>query len=519
MSQYSRTQYSIINIFTSFAGYGLNILLSFVCRMVFVRCLAEEYLGINGLFTNIISVLSLSELGIGTAIVYALYKPIAEGDKKKIASLMRFYAIAYKAVGIFVFIAGVACLPFLGIIVRDTPDIPENLQVIYLLYLFSTASSYFFSYRSSIITASQRNYVVLGISYAVVVIQNIVQIIVLLATKNFMAYLIIQVVCTYVTNFLISMKAKKDYPYICEKNVEPLSKHERWMLIKDIKALTVSKLSGILVNNTDNIVITYFNGLVTTGAASNYTLLSSTLSTLVNQVFGSMTASIGNVNAVESNEKKFFYFKVINLMNFWLYGWGAIGIALVSSDIVALCFGNQYVLTAEIPLILAINFYMLGMQNAVWTYKTTLGLFKYGQYILLFTAALNIIGDIVLGSKFGLLGIFAATAISRALTNCWYDPYAVFKYGLHRKPIQYLVIYLKYFIIICLAGGICAIICNYIAFSPAINVICKFIICSLIPNMVFVVCLYKTKEFKYVAETVKNLILNVRNKMLKSKNC
>lgn len=503
-----------MNIFASFVGYGLNVLLSFICRMVFVRCLAEEYLGISGLFTNILSVLSLSELGIGTAIVYALYKPIAEDDKKKIASLMRFYGIAYKAVGIFIFIVGVACLPFLKIIIREVPNIPESLRIIYLLYLFSTASSYFFSYRSSIITASQRNFVVLGISYAVVVIQNIVQIIVLLTTKNFMAYLIIQVVCTYVTSVLISRKAKEDYPYICEKNIEPLTKGECWRLFKDIKALTVSKLSGILVNNTDNIVITYFNGLITTGAASNYTLLSSTLSALVNQVFGSMTASIGNVNAVESDERKFFYFKAINMANFWLYGWGAIGMSLVSSDIVALCFGNHYVLASEIPLILAINFYMVGMQSAVWTYKTTLGLFRYGQYILLITAALNIIGDIVLGSQWGLFGIFAATAISRALTNCWYDPYAVFKYGLHKNPLQYFGIYLKYLIVICLTGGICTTICNKIVFSPAVNVICKLVVCSLIANFLFIICFYHTREFQYIVEKMRSLILDIGDKIL-----
>lgn len=515
MRQYTRTQYSLFNIFASFTGYGLNILLSFVCRMVFVRCLREEYLGISGLFTNIISVLSLSELGIGTAIVYALYKPIAENDEKKIASLMRFYGKAYRTVGTFIFVAGVACLPFLKLIIRDAPAIPENLKLIYLLYLFSTASSYFFSYRSSIITASQRNYVVLAISYIVVVIQNIVQIVVLVVAKSFMAYLVIQVVCTYVTNALISWKAKKDYPYICEKNTPMLPKQERIGLFKDIKALTITKLSGILVNNTDNIVITYFNGLITTGAASNYTLLSSTLSSLVNQLFGSITASIGNVNAVENDESKFFYFRVINLANFWLYSWGAIGISLVSSDIVELCFGSQYVLAPAVPIVLAINFYMLGMQSAVWTYKTTLGLFKYGQYMLLVTAAFNIIGDVVLGLKFGLVGIFAATAISRALTNCWYDPYAVYKYGLRRNPVQYFVVYIKYLGVVCLAGGICAVICNFMEYSPAIRLICKLIVCSVIPNALIYFVWGRTEEYRYIFNKIKQVINGLRTRILK----
>lgn len=509
MNNRSRTEYSLMNMSVSFLGYALNIVLSFVCRMVFARCLAEEYLGISGLFTNIISVLSLSELGIGTAIVYALYKPIADGDEKKIASLMRFYGTAYKAVGLFVFVIGLLCVPFLNLIIRETPDISENIQVIYVLYLFSTASSYFFSYRSSIITAHQRNYVVLSISYFVVIVQNLIQIIALLITKNFMVYLVIQIVCVYITNFLISYKAKKDYPYITKDDIEPLPKNEIWNLIKDIKALTVSKLSGILVNNTDNIVITYFNGLVATGAASNYTLLSNMLTSLVNQFFGSMTASIGNVNATEKEDKKKFVFDVINLANFWLYGWAAIGIAVVSGDIVDLCFGAEYVLPTSIPIILSVNFYMVGMQNAVWTYKSTLGLFKYGQYILLVTAALNIVGDIVLGVKLGLFGIFLATAIARALTNCWYDPYVVFRHGLHQKPITYLWSYLRYLIILVITMGCCFWVCRYIRFSMLWTVVLKILVCTLIPNIFFVICFCRTKQFRYISDRLKQILQRI----------
>lgn len=515
MIKRSRTEYSFMNMSVSFFGYFLNIFLSFVCRIVFARCLAEEYLGISGLFTNIISVLSLSELGIGTAIVYALYKPIADGDKKKIASLMQFYGKAYKTVGLCVFIIGLFCIPFLSLIIQDAPNISEDIRIIYIFYLFSTASSYFFSYRSSIITANQRNYVVLGISYVVVVVQNVLQIMILIFTKNFMAYLIIQVICVFVTNALISLKAKKDYPYIVNNEIEPLSKNEKWKLAKDVKALTVTKLSGILVNNTDNIVITYFNGLVTTGAASNYILLSNMLTSLVNQFFGSMTASIGNVNATENEETKYFLFNVINFANFWLYGWGAIGIAVVSTDIVNLCFGTEYVLPISIPIILAINFYMVGMQNAVWTFKSTLGLFKYGQYILLITALINIIGDIILGSKLGLFGIFLATAIARAVTNCWYDPYIVFKYGLHKNVLHYLWSYLKYLGIILISAGCCYYICSYMHFSLVINVVMKMIVCIILPNLIFILLFHRTDTFRYVLVKVKRLLSGLSNRILK----
>ena len=137
MAERSRTEYSIINIFASMGGYALNILLSFICRVVFVRCLNAEYLGINGMFSNILSMLSLTELGIGTAMIYALYKPVAENDKSKIASYMRIYGIAYKVVGCVVALLGVLFIPFLDLIINEPANIPEDIYVLYLLFLFS----------------------------------------------------------------------------------------------------------------------------------------------------------------------------------------------------------------------------------------------------------------------------------------------------------------------------------------------------------------------------------------------
>ena len=503
MEKRSRTAYSLMNMFANVAGYGINILASFICRMVFVRCLAQEYLGVSGLFTNILSMLSLTELGISTAIVYALYKPIAEDDHEKVASLMKFYGTAYKTIGCAVTVFGLALLPFLDVIIGEQPGITDNLHYLYLLYLFNSASSYFFSYRTTILTASQRNYIVVGINYAVVIVQNIIQIVVLITMKNFMAYLIVQILCGLLTNIITSQKAKKDYPYIAQKKVRPLSKEDKQGLAKNVKALVIYKLSGLLVNNTDNIVITYFNGLITTGVASNYTLLTGMISSLLSMIFNSMTASVGNLNAKESDETKYRIFKALNLANFWLYAWGTVGIVVVSGDLVCLLFGENYVLPQSVPIILAINFYMVGMQTAVLNYKSTMGLFRHGQYLLLLTAAINIIGDVVLGSRFGLVGIFAATAISRLFTNTWYEPYAVYKYGLHKNPVQYLWIYLKYLVIVISCTGICYFLCSFLQNTLVIRIVMKIIVCSIVPNLVFICILGRTEEFSYFKNKIK----------------
>lgn len=506
MEKKSRTTYTLINMISNFAGYGLNLLLSFVCRMIFARCLQQEYLGISGLFSNILSMLSLSELGIGAAIGYALYKPVAEDDQGMIASLMKFYGTAYKAIGCIIAVLGLCALPFLHVIIPEQPDIPDSLYLIYLLYLFQSASSYFFSYRGSLLIAAQRNYVMTTINYIVVVIQNIIQIAVLLITGNFMVYLLVQIVCGFCTNIFISQKVKKDYPFIDQKDVQPLSREDKWELIKNIKALTVTKLSGLLVNSTDDIVITYFNGLVTTGVASNYTLLSGMLGTLLNMIFGSTSASVGNLLAIENDDTKYHFFKSLDLMSFWMYAWASVGIIGVSGDLVHFLFGESYILPQSIPVILAINFYIVGMMNVAGTYRNFLGLFRYGQYMLLFTAAINIAGDVILGREFGLFGIFLATAVARLLTNAWYIPYAVFKHGLKRSPALYFIQYFKYALLLVVVSVISCLLCQMVIGNMVLRILQKIIICTIVPNMMFYIAFHRTQEFEYLEKKVLSII-------------
>lgn len=511
--QRSRSEYSLINILTGFGGYFVNTVMGYICRIVFVRCLSAEYLGVNGLFTNILTMLSLAELGIGGAIGFALYKPLAEDDKEKIASLMHFYGKAYKIIGCVVALVGLLMMPFLNVIITDQPNIKENLYVIYLVYLFNTASTYFFSYRSALLTAAQRNYIVLGINYAVTIMQSIIQIPVLLITHNYMAYLMIQTIGVFVNNVVVSWWAKKDYPYIVKRKVKPLNKTEKKSLFINVKALTINKISTILVNNTDNIVLTYFSGLVSVGIVSNYITLMNTLTSLTSQLFNSLTASVGNLNAIENDEKKYSFFQTLNLSNFWIFGWGAIGIAFVTGDIVELCFGKEYILGISIPLILAINFYIVGMQNAVYAYKNTMGLFRYGQYLLLLTAAINLLLDIVLGRSMGVFGIYLATAIARIMTNVWYEPYAVFRYGLKVTPLYYLKKYFEYIGVLVVTGTICYFFCSLCQFNVAINVTIKFIICSIIPNCIFYLCYHNSKEGKYLIEAAKGIAKKLTNRV------
>ncbi len=513
MKRLSRTEYSLINMFTGMIGYGVNTVVGFLCRIIFVRTLSADYLGISGLFSNVLSMLSLAELGISSAIIYALYKPIAEGDKNKITAIMQFYRKAYALIGVVVTVIGLALVPFLNIIIHEQPAIKENLYLLYFLYLFNTVISYFFSYKASLLTAMQRQYIVSGYNYLVTIGQSILQVLFLLVTHEYLPYLIIQIIGSISYNVWVSKKTSNDYPYIDNKNVEHLSKQETVCLLKNVKALAVNKLSGVLVNSTDNIAITYFTGIGSVGYASNYILLSSTLGGIIGQVFNALPGSVGNLNATADEEGRYSFFKVLNLMNFWLFGWGGIGIALVSGDLVKLLYGAEYVLPMRIPLIIAINSFTIGMLQACYTYKSTLGLFQYGQYLLFFTGIINLFFDIIFGKILGVFGIYLATLIARLCTNLWYEPYAVYKYGLKKNPLFYLVRYCQFLVILIIAGIISWLLCDLCKFSVTLNVLLKLIICSVVPNGIFILIFRNTEEFIYLKGNLGRVI----KKLLKKK--
>ncbi len=513
MDKNTRTINSIRNITTGFLGQIVQTLLGFISRTIFIKCLATEYLGISGLFTNILSILSLAELGVGSAIIYALYKPLADKDEYKISSLMNFYSKSYKIIGISIGIVGLSILPFIEFIINDIPNIEESIYLIYFLYLFNTVITYFFSYKNSIIIGDQKNYISSIISYAVSFFQTIIQIIILLITKDFLLYLITQSVFSLIYNIIISKKADNMYPYLKKNKDAQLDKGTKNELVSNIKSLMTIKLSGVLVNNTDNIIISKFSGLSAVGLCSNYNLLISIINSILAQIFGGITASVGNLNAKETNEKKEELFKVINFINFWLFGFSAVCIVILSNDVIKLWIGEEFILPISIPLVLAINFYMVGMQNAVWTYKNTMGLFKHGRYLLIVTGIINLVLSLILGKYMGLFGILISTAISRGLTNAWYDPYAVYKYGFKKSSKSYIIRYLKFVIIIGLILIIDGYLCSLLKGPVFIVFIMKIIICVYVSNIIIVATFYKTDEFKYIMNLGNFILSNIRAKL------
>lgn len=512
MKDRSRTEYSMLNIAAGVGGYVLSIILSLINRMVFTQCLPPAYLGVSGLFSNVLSMLSLAELGVGGAIVYALYKPLAENNEKKIASLVRMYGKAYCTIGTVIGIAGLCVLPFLDLVIGEQPSIQESIYLIYLIYLFNAASSYFFTYRSTLLVAAQKNYLVTGLNYLILCVQAVVQAVFMYATRNYIGYLLIQCFFSLLNNVWISHIAVKHYPYIRSRDTAPLPLEERKKIFKDMRDLMAYKVSGVLVNSTDNIIITFFDGLAITGLASNYTLLTNTLNTLLNQVFNGLTSSIGNHNVTESDEKKYEMYNFLNMVNFWCFGWAAIGIYFCSSDLVALLFGQRYVLTDNIPLVMSINFYLSGMTNVVGIYKHTMGLFHYGRFTQLFTALINVVLSIVLGHYWGVFGILLATVIARVCTHLWYTPYVVYTYGFKRSPLEYVVQYAKYFAVLVIDMCLCQLVISVVSGPRIVQTIMKILLCSIVTNLVFYIFLSKTVAFARMRYYLSKMVQRISRK-------
>jgi O-antigen/teichoic acid export membrane protein len=511
MNNNSRLSNVIKNVSFGLLAQGIQMVLGFVSRTIFIQYLAVEYLGVNGLFTNILALLSLAELGITSAIVYSLYQPLAEKDEKKLAGLIGFFSKVYSRIALIVAIIGLALVPFLTSIVENpSQPIADNLYVIYLLFLFNTVSAYFMQYKLSLFHADQKSYVISKNNTLLFLLQSLAQIVVLILFKNFIAYLLVQSVFQLVSNFVISRKVAQHYPFLKVYKNEVIADEAKQKIYSNVKSTGLVKVGGLLVNSTDNLFLNYFSGLIQVGFLSNYVLLTGLASGLIMQVFSGLTGSIANINVTESKEKQTNTFHIVNFANFWIFGLATIGIVFLINDFILLWIGEKFVLSQNVVLALALNFYIFGMQNAVWTFKSTFGFFKQGQYLVLLTALINVIFSFIFGYFYGLFGILIATAVARLLTNAWYDPYIVFTLGLKQNPLSYLKKYITYLIVIMVSLIVLFGMDYYFPITGLIGLMWKILLCIFIPNGIIYLVFKNTIEFKNLILILKAVVAKVK---------
>lgn len=472
----SRTNNSIKNISSGLLAQAVQMVLGFVSRTVFIQYLSAEYLGVSSLFSNILTMLSLAELGIASAFIYELYKPLADKNEEQVAVILRYFKKAYHWVGISVFVIGLVLLPFLNDIIAEKPTtITEDIRIIYLFYIFNSASGYFFSYKISLLNADQKISVATAYTIKFSIAQTLLQILILILTQNFLLYLLVQILCQLASNIFVSYVVDKQYPFLFRYKTVTLNAQSRTNILTNVKATFFTKIGGVLVNGTDNIFISAFVGLAILGKYSNYVMLLGLVSSVLMIVFSNIQSSIAHFVLTETLERKRELFRTLNFLNFVGFGLTSLLFYFVVNDFVLLWIGKKYLLETQIALVMIVNFFMVGMQNAFWAFKSAHGFFKHGRFMVLGTAALNLVLSYFLGKNLGIFGILLATAISRLLTNFWYDPFIVLKLGLQENPLHYSLRFAMYLSILVLTGFSAHFIFQFIHFSPWILIPIKII--------------------------------------------
>lgn len=494
MREKSRSENVAKNTAATLVTQGIKNLLSFLSRTVFIYVLGAEYLGVNGLFSQILSILSFAELGIGNALVFSMYKPLAENDKEKLKSLMALYAKAYRVIGLIILGLGIAIIPFVPRIVGDVQYIHENLILLYILSLLSTVSTYFLVYKQSMLIADQKMYVVNINTEIFHALAIVTQTIFLLVTREYIVYLLISIFWSVANNVWISYRADRIYPYLKEKNVKPLEKSELQNIVKNVKALFLYKVSTTILESTDNIFISVLINVVTVGLYSNYRMIVDIFKTIGTQVMNSVVASVGNLQATADAKKKTEVFYEILFVCAWFFGFATSGLYVFLSDFIEIWVGKAYLLSTVEVLAICSYFYVSNMHYASYTFRTTAGLFVAVRYIPLITASINVVLDIFLGRKFGLSGILWASVISRALTVEITDPYIIQKNILVGKLTTYWAKYGIYLFVVVAETVVLGYFVNQIMLSGFIGLLIKAIIYAIVYNAVFLLVFCKTRE-------------------------
>lgn len=516
MADKNRTSNSIKNISFGLFVQILALIMSFATRTVFIRFLSLEYLGINGLFTNILMVLSLAEMGLGSVMVYSLYKPFSTNCNERISSLLRYYSKVYKWIGFIVGVIGLTLIPFLHLVIKANQDI-DNIVFIYILFLCNSVFSYFFMSSRNIIFADQKSHIVSKYKIVFLLIRTTLQIFVLFLFKNFIIYLITQIICLLLENFIVYRKVGLLYPYIKHRSPINLNKIEKKEIWSNVRAQLVYRLGIVALDGTDNIIISAYISLAMVGTLSNYLLIISSLTLIVNQFIIAVTASIGDFIVKETKDRQEFLLKTITFVNFIIFGFLFACMYSLSNTFISLWLGLEYLMDKNIIFILGFNWFIYGLLSGVWTFRQSMGLFKKGILMPVISAILNIVISIFLVNRIGVLGVLIGTTITRFLTNLWFDPLIVYKFGL-KKKVNYhyaeTLLYICYGVVLVL---LTSVIVNLIHIDGLFGFVIQVFIAIFVTGSLIFISFGRNKKMIYIIEGVKNafkkdrIIRNTKN--------
>lgn len=500
----SRTVNSMRNAATSIGGQLSNNVLRFISRTVFVYTLGKEYLGISSLYTNILTILSVSELGFSTVITYSLYRPLAEGDETTTAALMQFYKKVYRLIGMAILAIGLCLIPVLPRLMNGVTD-QVNIYLYYILYLIQTVVSYlFFAYKGTLLAADQRQYISDLITYAVQVAVNLVQIAVLLALRSFLIYTLLYIAGSIVQNSLIALAADRHYPYI-KKPAPRLTKEQTRSVFSKVYAMALYHICVVIGTATDNLVISSCLSVLMVGLYDNYNLIIQVVQKLISGFFRAFSSSLGNSFVTEEREKNLFIFRCLRVLNVWVVVVCSVCFAVLFQPFIQLWIGRNYLLDYATVLVIVGNFATNFLQSTVQISKESSGLFVRGKYRPVATAVLNLVISIVLVQRIGVMGVFLGSIISRLVTTWWYDAWLLYRHAFGISPGGY---YVEYMLALALIYGLAALIQWLCRTVPAGwgGLLLRGAVCMLLTNGALVLIYCRSKELRYLIQKEKKLL-------------
>lgn len=515
----SRTGNSILNLMSSLGGQLLITICKFVVRTVFINTLGRSYLGINGYFSDVLNMLSLTELGFDTAINFKLYKPLAEHDTKRVRLLMKFYKVAYRVIGLVILTVGLLLIPLLPHIIKDysrLADIGINAPLVFVLFLLQTVCSYmFFAYRTAVMKANQKKYVLDVADYAVTIITNIAQILILIYIRDFIIYTAAAVASTIIKNMVNAIIAEHYYPEFFIKEKDSLSREEIMDLFKDCGALFIYKINGTVLKATDNLVLGAFVGIATVGLYSNYLLFYTTIKSFVRQLYTAVKASTGNLFATEGIETQYRFFQTMNYLTILLYGTAAVGVAVCANELITTWIGASYLIAQPFSILIGIEILTVGLKQNLGQIRTVTGVFRQAWKRPILSAIINLVSSVVLVQFMGIYGVILGTILADVLTNLLVDPMVIHKYSFNNyRPVsEYYKKNIRYVLLLTCVGAFDMWVCSRLLVGHGwFSVILHILIVSVTVPAVFIAIYWKSQECVYLRSIFKRILGKVKGR-------
>ncbi len=484
-------------------GIFNNIILVFlqlISRKMFLNYIGIEFLSIGQVINNILGILAFSELGVANSVLYMLYKPIAENDKVKIAEIIGTYKKLNRIIGCVVFFMGILCVPFLPEFIHTSIDMGV-VCLIFIMNLISSASTYFCSYRQVLLNADQKNYIVSKISLGINFFNILIQCTVIYMTHNYIIYLMSTIIVGLVQNIIIFYVAGKRYPFLIKYKKCRLEKEGARNLIENIKSMFSVKFCGIVINNTDNLLVSMINTLMV-GYCANYTMISTRIKGIITIFHNSTMYSLGIASVEKDTEEKYELFKKIILINVFLGGITSMLFGTLSDDFIILWLGKKYLLPKMVMYSILLNYLWTVIIAPVWMFRDTNGLFKYVKKMLIINALLNIVLSVFLGKLMGISGVYFATIISDILTDFWYDVRLVYKKLFQRSDFWKYNLFIIINVTIILLS---VVIINYLFLSYEVSIIRWFfkgIVTFMVGIVLYVLAYARTAPIKDIIVSV-----------------